>query len=76
MKFHIYKDAKNEFRRRLQGNNNRIIADSGEGYKSKQHCREAIELAQASFNAEIIDDTPHREHIPREMGSEQVFWGS
>ena len=32
-KLQIYKDKKKEFRWRLIARNNRIIADSGEGYK-------------------------------------------
>ncbi len=76
MKFNIYKDDKNEFRWKLRGNNNRTIANSGEGYNSKQHCREAIELVKASVDAEIIDETPHREHGTRDQAAEHVMWGS
>ena len=58
MKFFIYKDAKNEFRWRLKADNNRIIADSAEGYNSKQHCKDAISLLQKSAGgAEIVDQT-------------------
>ncbi len=35
MKFHVYKDAKGEWRWRLTAKNGRIIADSGEGYRRK-----------------------------------------
>lgn len=32
MKFHIYQDARGEWRWRLKARNGRIVADSGEGY--------------------------------------------
>jgi uncharacterized protein len=59
MKFQIYTDEQNEFRWRLQADNNRIIADSGEGYNSKQHCKDAIDLVKKSGGAQIVDQTPH-----------------
>jgi len=33
--------------------NGKIIADSGEGYKSKQHCKEGIELVKS---ATVVED--------------------
>jgi uncharacterized protein YegP (UPF0339 family) len=36
MKFHIYKDVQGEWRWHLKASNGRILADSGEGYKSEQ----------------------------------------
>lgn len=35
MKFHLYRDAKREWRWRLVARNGRIVATSGEGYKRK-----------------------------------------
>ncbi len=34
--FTIYTDARGEYRWRLKANNGRIVADSAEGYSSKQ----------------------------------------
>ena len=42
--FTIYKDVHGEYRWRFQASNNRILADSGEGYTSKADCEHGIEL--------------------------------
>lgn len=42
----VYRDEANEWRWRYQAGNNRTLADSGEGYVSKD---EAIEMAQRLF---------------------------
>jgi uncharacterized protein YegP (UPF0339 family) len=41
-KFEIYKDAKGEFRWRLIASNGQMIANSGEGYKSKDSAKAGI----------------------------------
>lgn len=48
MKFHIYKDDKGEWRWRLKAANGKILADSGEGYSTKQSCTEAIDLVKST----------------------------
>jgi len=53
MKFHVYKDTAGEWRWRLKAAKGKIIADSGEGYKSKQSCKEGIELVKT---ATIVED--------------------
>jgi uncharacterized protein YegP (UPF0339 family) len=56
--FTIYKDRKNEYRWRLQANNNRITADSGEGYTTKHSCEQAIERVKRDVaNATVEDST-------------------
>jgi uncharacterized protein YegP (UPF0339 family) len=72
MKFIVYRDSRDQFRWRLEADNYKIIADSGQGYNSKQHCMEAIELVQSSRDAEIVDQTPHREPDAREERTEYV----
>jgi uncharacterized protein YegP (UPF0339 family) len=44
--FQVYKDIQGEYRWRLRAGNNRIIADSGEGYRSKADCLHGIELVK------------------------------
>jgi uncharacterized protein YegP (UPF0339 family) len=44
MTYSVYKDAGGQWRWRLLAANNRIVADSGEGYHNKQNCLTAIEL--------------------------------
>ena len=41
-RFEIYADAAGEWRWRLVAANNRIIADSAEGYKNKRNADEAV----------------------------------
>jgi uncharacterized protein YegP (UPF0339 family) len=56
--FEIYKDSAGEYRWRLQDTNNKIIADSGEGYTSKQGCQNGIEnVRDCAPNATVNDKT-------------------
>lgn len=41
--FELYKDAKGEWRWRLVANNRKLIADSGEGYRRRHECHNAVE---------------------------------
>ena len=43
-KFEYYQDAKSEWRWSLHDGNNKIVADSGEGYKDKSDCVKGAEL--------------------------------
>jgi uncharacterized protein YegP (UPF0339 family) len=56
MVYHIYKDAQGYWRWRLLAANNRIIANSGEGYNNKQDCLNAIGLVQRSGSAPVRED--------------------
>jgi uncharacterized protein YegP (UPF0339 family) len=49
-----YKDAKGEWRRRLKAANGRIIADSGEGYKSEKECKDDIDRVKSSKDARDV----------------------
>ncbi len=42
-KFEMYESSNGEWRWRLVAPNGRTIADSGEGYSSKQACQDGIE---------------------------------
>jgi uncharacterized protein YegP (UPF0339 family) len=46
MTFHIYRDSKREYRWRLKAKNGKILADSGEGYKSRMAILHAINIIQ------------------------------
>jgi len=54
--FEVYQDAKGEFRWRLQDTNNKIIADSGEGYTTKAGCLAGIEDVKAAVRYATIND--------------------
>gem|GEM_PF-1323172 len=43
MKSYVYQDRKGEWRWSLVGRNGRIVADSGEGYKSRRGALKACE---------------------------------
>lgn len=55
MKFHVYKVRRGEYRWRLIANG-KILADSAEGYTTKQSCKDGIELVKGTTNAPVVDD--------------------
>lgn len=57
MKFHIYKDHKGEWRWRLKAANGKTVADSSEGYSSKQACHHGVDLIRGTTNIPIVEDT-------------------
>jgi uncharacterized protein YegP (UPF0339 family) len=54
--FQIYKDAKNEYRWRLKADNYKIVADSAEGYTTKQNCEAGMEIVKKQAPAATVDD--------------------
>jgi uncharacterized protein YegP (UPF0339 family) len=54
MRYTLYRDARNQWRWRLQAGNNRTIADSGESYFNKSDCLAAINLVKSSASAPVI----------------------
>jgi uncharacterized protein YegP (UPF0339 family) len=55
-KFEVYKDKGGEYRWRLVAPNGRSIADSGEGYSSKQACLEGLgSVKQHASGAEVVE---------------------
>jgi len=52
--FEIYTDKKGEWRWRLRHDNGRIIADSGEGYSSKQKVLQGIDSVKKNAHAATI----------------------
>ena len=46
MSFEMYKDKADEFRWRLKGANQQIIADSGEGYKTMDSLKAGIDAVK------------------------------
>jgi uncharacterized protein YegP (UPF0339 family) len=55
-KFELYKDAKGEFRWRLIASNGQMIANSGEGYKSKDNAKSGIESVKKNAATAAIED--------------------
>ena len=56
MRFVIFKDTVGKYRWHLQDANNRILADSGQGYKDKLSCRHAIHLIILKASEASITD--------------------
>ena len=48
MRFEMYQDDKNEWRWRLWSENNRIVADSGEGYARREDCAHGVVLVMST----------------------------
>jgi len=57
-KFEIYKDSAGKFRWRLKAPNGEIIASSGEGYESKDSCKNGIQSVKTNApKAQITEMT-------------------
>jgi uncharacterized protein YegP (UPF0339 family) len=53
--YSVYRDAAGEWRWQLRAANQRIIADSGEGYHNREDCLHAITLVKGSKDAPVKD---------------------
>ena len=54
----FFKDRAGEFRWRLVAPNGEIIADSGEGYTTKQNCKKGFEsVKRYCQDALVVDET-------------------
>ncbi|QRY79008.1 DUF1508 domain-containing protein [Pseudomonas sp. PDNC002] len=54
--FHVYKDAKSEWRWRFLAANSKIIAVSSESYHHLADCEHSIALVQKGANAPVKGD--------------------
>jgi uncharacterized protein len=54
--FEVYKDKAGEYRWRLQANNNEVVADSNEGYSSKDSCLHGIDVVKQIAAAAPVND--------------------
>ena len=66
-KFQIYKDNAEKFRFRLFARNGEIIADSSEGYETKDACLNGIAVVGQSDGAEIEDLTQSEDTVPNNI---------
>ena len=58
MSFEMYQDKASEFRWRLKGTNQQIIADSGEGYKTMDSLKAGINSVKTTVPiAKLVDLT-------------------
>ena len=56
VRFECYKDAKGEYRWRMKAANNEIIADSSEGYTTKEACLNGIGLVKQYANNAKVEE--------------------
>ncbi|MFB6068379.1 MAG: HVO_2922 family protein [Halobacterium sp.] len=57
--FHVYEDEAGQYRWRLVHRNGNIIADSGEGYASKQKAKQGLwSVKENAPNAEVVEADP------------------
>ena len=54
--FTIYTDGRGEYRWRLRASNNKIIADSAEGYVSRSDCQRGIDIVKQQAPGADTDD--------------------
>ena len=54
--FELYEDSEDKWRWRLSHDNGNIIADSGEGYATKQKAREGLHSVKTNApDAEVVE---------------------
>ena len=56
MQFHIFQDAKLEWRWQLSGDDGKKVADSGDGYRDKDACLDSISAVKASDEAIVLEN--------------------
>jgi uncharacterized protein YegP (UPF0339 family) len=56
MKFIVYRDGAGDHRWRLFGDDARVVADSGEGYRRKTDCIHDIQLVQDQARKAPVED--------------------
>ena len=57
-KFEVYQDAVGEFRWRLLASNKKIVAEGGEGYKTKNGAKNAVKSLQNYQLVECVVELP------------------
>jgi len=55
-RFQVYADHRGEYRWRLISSNGRTVADSGEGYSSRQAARDAAQRIKDNARSAPIED--------------------
>ncbi|MFB6090015.1 MAG: HVO_2922 family protein [Halobellus sp.] len=56
-RFELFEDRSGQYRWRLVHSNGNIIADSGEGYATKQKAKQGIEsVKQNAADAEVVEE--------------------
>jgi len=72
-RFEVYRDTAEDYRWRLVHRNGNIIADSGEGYASKQKATQGLESVRNNAPGAYVTDASKDEPAPAEGGSDATF---
>ncbi|MFT4889610.1 MAG: hypothetical protein ACI9YT_000520 [Halobacteriales archaeon] len=54
--FELYRDREGKYRWRLRHDNGNVLADSGEGYASKQKARQGIESVKTNAPEATVEE--------------------
>jgi len=72
--FQLYEDSAGEYRWRLRHDNGNIIADSGEGYTSKQSAEQGLDsVRRNAAGGHVVDQSRDDEVDDDEAGSNATF---
>ncbi len=72
--FQVYEDSAGEYRWRLRHDNGNIIADSGEGYASKQKAKQGLESVRTNAaGGHVVDQTRDETVENEDSGSKATF---
>ncbi|RLM97546.1 HVO_2922 family protein [Haloarcula sp. Atlit-7R] len=71
--FEVYEDNAEQYRWRLRHDNGNIIADSGEGYASKQKAKQGLESVKNNAPGAYVIDESKDEAAPDDGGSKATF---
>ena len=71
--FEVYEDVGGDHRWRLTHRNGNIIADSGEGYASKDNAEDGVESVRTNAPGAYVIDKSTDEEAPEEGGSDATF---
>ncbi len=56
-KFMLYTDKNNDFRWKFAASNDKVVARSSEGFRSKDDCIKSLELLQKEITGATVDPT-------------------
>jgi amphi-Trp domain-containing protein len=71
--FEVYEDNAQQWRWRLKHQNGNVIADSGEGYASKQKAKQGLESVKTNAPGGEVVDLSKDEESDGEGGSKAIF---
>ena len=71
--FELYEDKAGNYRWRLRHDNGNIIADSSEGYASKQKAKQGLASVQSNAPSAYVEDQSEDDPEPDDEGDPEVL---